>query len=151
MPTPKVEDTRSSAVANLTYIGNAESVSDFQQYHPNQYDPFTPILDRVLIRRVEEAQTSKLGLPDKFRQQTNKGEILGIGDLVKTNLKPGDRVLFGEYNAERFTKDGEELWLVREADIRGVERLVVFVPTLSKWERIKNLWLGYFHSLLGGF
>jgi len=90
----------------------------------SEYEPFTPINDRLLIRRVEDAPTSKLGLPEKYRQATNKGEILGVGELVKSNLRVGDRVLFGEYNAERFTKDNEELWIVREADIRGVERLV---------------------------
>ncbi len=119
MTTPNVEDTRT--------IPSGVQL--------NQYEPFTPILDRVLIRRLEDAPSSKLGLPDKYRQQTNKGEILGVGELVKSNLKVGDRCLFGEYSAEKFVKDNEELWLVREADIRGVERLILTDETISVWHQ----------------
>ena len=110
---------------------------------------FKPILDRVLVRRVQDEQVSKLGLPDKYRQQTNEGEVLSVGDFVvlgghvvpfirantwftrfltwlgfvlpTVGVQVGDRVLFGEYNAERFTQDGEELWIVRVQDIRGVK------------------------------
>jgi co-chaperonin GroES (HSP10) len=89
----------------------------------NQYEPFVPLNDRLLLRRVEDAPTTKLGLPDKFRQQTNKFEVISVGNLVRSGIKPGDLVLAGEYNSERFLKDNEELWIVREADIRGVERL----------------------------
>lgn len=117
--TPKVEDSRS--VPKYT---NPDTIDlEALGITPKQYEPFTPILDRVLIRRIEDTQKSKLGVPDKYRQHTNRGVIVGIGDLVKSNLKIGDIVLFGEYSAERFEKDGEELWLVREANIRGVERL----------------------------
>lgn len=111
----KVEDTRSSRIT-------LAEVSD--------YEPFKPILDRVLIRRVETATTSKLDMPDKYRQQTNEGEVLEVGDGVYIGgqtlpmpVKIGDLVLFGEYNAERFMKDGVELWLVRVQNIRGVKRL----------------------------
>lgn len=118
MTTPKVEDTRS-------IVSEPFRLPTPLQESLKKYEPFTPILDRVLIRRVEDAPTTKMGVPDKYRQQTNKGEILGLGELVKSKLGIGDLVLFGEYNAERFQKDGEELWLVREANIRGVERLKV--------------------------
>lgn len=111
--TLKVEDSRSATVY-------PEGVS--LVLNPVQYEPFTPLGDRVLLRRVEDEQKTKLGLPEKYRQQTNKGEIIAVGELV-TNLKPGDRVLFGEYTAERFQKDEEELWIVRYMFIRGVERV----------------------------
>lgn len=126
--TLKVEDTR-SIPEHIDYLKNPTGPSTdagvprrYKAPEP-QYDSFTPILDRVLIRRVEDVQKSKLGVPDKYRQHTNKGEVIGVGELVKSNLKRGDLVLFGEYSAERFEKDGEELWLVREANIRGVERI----------------------------
>lgn len=120
--TPKVEDSRTISITKEHFDNLVEDVH--KSVHNVLYEPFQPILDRVLIRRVEDAPTSKLGVPDKYRQQTNKGEVIAVGELVKSNLKSGDLVLFGEYNAERFVKDGEELWNVREADIRGVERLV---------------------------
>lgn len=115
MSTFQVEDSRLS--------------QQIQAKAESQYEPFRPILDRVLIRRVEDEQKSKLGLPEKYRQQTNKGLVLEVGDgvyiggaVLPMPVKPGDIVLFGEYNAERFEKDGEELWLVRVQMIRGVER-----------------------------
>jgi chaperonin GroES len=115
-----VEDHRSISITKQHF---EELVDGVRKSVENVlYEPFVPLGDRVLIRRVEDKQKSKLGLPDKYRQQTNKGEIVAVGELV-TNLKPGDRVLFGEYNAERFQKDDEELWIVRYQFIRGVERL----------------------------
>lgn len=92
------------------------------------YKGFSPILDRVLLRRVEDAPKEGVQLPSKYRQQTNKGEILAIGQhyvlgskvlALRTAVEVGDHVLFGEYSAERFILDGEELYLVRLAQIRG--------------------------------
>lgn len=117
---PKVEDNRSSLSASslsTKYPGKLSTPV------LNEYEPFAPLGDRILLRRVEEAQTNKLGVPDKYRQQTNKFEVLGVGELA-TTVKPGDHVLAGEYNAERFMDDdGQELWLVRIAMVRGVRRL----------------------------
>lgn len=97
------------------------------------YLPFRPLADRVLIRRIEADNTTTDGgllIPERYRQQSNKGEVVDVGQFYTTGglvfqipLAPGDRVLFGEYNAEKFLKDGEELLLVRFADIRGVEPL----------------------------
>lgn len=92
-----------------------------------------PILDRVLIRRIEEEKDGKIVIPEQYRQQSNKGEVVAIGDfvimggqkiLLSTIINVGDKVLFGEYNTEKVEADGEQLELVRVQDIRGVERHV---------------------------
>jgi co-chaperonin GroES (HSP10) len=110
-PHTKVEDARSIPTESL-------------------YEPFVPILDRILCRRVIEKQENGLTVPDKFRQHSHKMEVLAVGDGVFVGgkvhpmpVKPGDIVLGGEYNAERFVKDGEELWILRIQYVRGVERL----------------------------
>lgn len=134
--THKVEDSR-SIQEHLEYLKNpTEPSTDIGVPRPLtrkvEYEPFRPILDRVLIRRVEEEEKAGLGVPSKYRQQTNRGVVVAIGDFFVMGgltrdmafyLKIGDHVLFGEYNAEKFIKDDEELWLVRIQDIRGVERL----------------------------
>jgi chaperonin GroES len=91
---------------------------------------FKPILDRVLLRRIEEEDSSVIQTPDVFKQKSNKGEVIALGDFFQLGgnifpmqdfLNVGDVVLFGEFNVETFMKDGEEFLLVRIQDIRGVE------------------------------
>lgn len=93
--------------------------------------PFRPILDRVLLRRIEaEAAVDGFQVPEKYRQHSNLGEVIALGDgvvlgkewkLLTDFIHVGDVVLYGEYTAEAFEKDGETLWLVRIQDIRGVK------------------------------
>lgn len=93
--------------------------------------PFRPILDRVLLRRVEpEAVEDGFTVPERYRQHSNLGEVLALGDGVVLGkewkpltdfVKVGDVCLYGEYTAEALEKDGETLWIVRIQDIRGVK------------------------------
>lgn len=100
-----------------------------------EYEEFAPLLDRVLVRRIEaEAVVEGTGfvVPERYRQHTNRGEVVAIGQFVvmgnevielREFVQPGDIVLYGEYSAERFLKDDDVLWLVRLQDLRGVSRL----------------------------
>lgn len=98
-----------------------------------EYEPFKAIMDRVAIRRiVVETAPDGFIVPEKYRQHTNVGIVVSVGDFVlvggqkidlSTVLKPGDKVYFGEYNSEKFNLGDEELELVRVQFIRGVERL----------------------------
>ena len=129
------------------------------KFPEKQYEPFKPILDRVLIKRVQKIRTWRCWkmalcvtnctgfiIPAKYRQHSNVGVVLAVGDFVvmggvKTNLldiiKPGYRVLFGEYNAEKLKipdeqvqamcdaigaefEASEDLDVVRVQDIRGI-------------------------------
>ena len=85
--------------------------------------PFQTILDRVLVKRVIETKTTagRFIIPDKYQQQSHKGVVISIGELV-TQLQIGDIVLFGEYNPEKISLDGEELLVVSIHDIRGFQR-----------------------------
>jgi co-chaperonin GroES (HSP10) len=86
-----------------------------------------PILDRVLVRRIEKPQEGDIVIPEAYRQASRRGTVEAIGDFVvlggqafplSTFLSVGDIVQFGEYNAEPM-EDG--LVLVRIQDIRGKE------------------------------
>jgi len=91
------------------------------------FQRFKPLNDLVLVHRFEEDNSTTKGglvIAEKYRQQSNRGIIVSVSAGVKADLAPGDRVTFGIYNAETVNVDGEELLLIRENDIRGVEQLL---------------------------
>ena len=111
------------------------------KFPEKQYGNFTPILDRVLIKRVsddknmEKMEDGSLRnkstgfiIPAKYRQHSNVGVVLAVGDFVvmggvKTTLsdiiKPGYRVLFGEYNCEKLKVPDEQVEAM--CDAIGIE------------------------------
>lgn len=108
------------------------SVVDTRPDRTKTYEPFKPILDRILVRALPEQDESGFAVPKKYRQQTNRGEVVAVGDGVVLGgewhplmefVNVGDRVMYGEYTSEKFDRDAEELFIIRVQDIRGVERL----------------------------
>ena len=91
---------------------------------------FRPLHDRVVVRRVEEEETTKGGIiiPDTAKEKPMQGEVLAVGpgarndkgEVVPLDVKTGDRVLFGKWSGNEVTIDGEELAIMKEADIMGV-------------------------------
>ena len=91
---------------------------------------FTPLHDRVLVRRVQSDEKTKGGLiiPDSAKEKPAEGEIISTGEgarkdsgeLIAPSVKAGDRVLFGKWSGTEVTIDGEELLIMKESDIMGV-------------------------------
>ena len=91
---------------------------------------FSPLHDRVLLRRVEEENLTSGGIiiPDSAQEKPMEGEILAIGPgavdekgvRVPFDVKVGDRVLFGKWSGTETKIDGEELLIMKEADIMGI-------------------------------
>lgn len=91
---------------------------------------FTPLHDRILVRRVEEDDTVRSGIiiPDSAKEKPRKGEIIAAGKgkandegkVFPLDVKAGDRVLFGKYSGTEITIDGEELLIMREGDVLGM-------------------------------
>ena len=91
---------------------------------------FTPLHDRILVRRVEEASTSRGGIiiPDSAKDKPQEGEIISTGkgrtnDEGKTfplAVKEGDRVLFGKYSGTEIKIDGEEYIIMKEDEVLGI-------------------------------
>ena len=91
---------------------------------------FTPLHDRVLVRRVQSDEKTKGGLiiPDSAKEKPAEGEIISTGEgarkdsgeLIAPSVKAGDRVLFGKWSGTEVTIDGEELLIMKESDILGV-------------------------------
>ena len=91
---------------------------------------FTPLHDRVLVRRVESDEKTKGGLiiPDSAKEKPAEGEIISVGEgarkdsgeLIPMGVKAGDRILFGKWSGTEVTLDGEELLIMKEGDIMGI-------------------------------
>ena len=91
---------------------------------------FTPLHDRILIRRVEEAETTRGGLiiPDSAKDKPQEGEVISAGKgkiseegkVRPLDVKEGDRILFGKYSGNEIRIDGEELLIMREDEVLGV-------------------------------
>ena len=91
---------------------------------------FKPLLDRVVIRRIEEEKRTAGGLiiPDTAKEKPSQGIVIAVGPgghdddgkPVTMTLKEGDRVLFGKWSGTEIKLNGEELLIMRESDILGV-------------------------------
>lgn len=89
-----------------------------------------PLHDRVIVKRIEEKETTKGGIiiPDTAKEKPIEGEILAVGSgKVLDNgqkqaleVKEGDRVLFGKYAGTDIKIDGEEHLIMREDDIIAI-------------------------------
>ena len=91
---------------------------------------FTPLHDRVLVRRIQSDEKTKGGLiiPDSAKEKPSEGEVIACGpgarkdsgELIEMAVKAGDRILFGKWSGTEVTIDGEELLIMKESDILGV-------------------------------
>ena len=91
---------------------------------------FTPLHDRVLVRRVESDEKTKGGLiiPDNAKEKPAEGEIMAVGagardddgQRIALDVKVGDRILFGKWSGTEVTIDGDEMLIMKESDILGV-------------------------------
>jgi chaperonin GroES len=87
-----------------------------------------PLQDRVLVRRVEEEETTKGGIiiPDTAKEKPIEGIVVAVGSgksegegkkKVPLELKEGDRVLFSKYAGTEVRIEGEEHLIMKEEDI----------------------------------
>ena len=91
---------------------------------------FRPLHDRVVVKRIDAEQKTKGGIiiPDSAKEKPSQGEITAIGPggrdesgkLIPIDLKVGNRVLFGKWSGTEIKLDGEDLMIMKEADIMGV-------------------------------
>jgi chaperonin GroES len=91
---------------------------------------FTPLHDRILVRRVEEDETVRGGIiiPDSAKEKPQEGEVISVGKgksndegkVFPLDVKAGDHVLFGKYSGTEIKIDGEELLIMREEEVLGI-------------------------------
>ena len=88
-----------------------------------------PLADRVIIKMVEEEETTKGGiiLTGSAKEKPDVAEVLAVGPggvvdgkEVEMTVKVGDHVITSKYAGTQVKIDGEELTIVRQGDILAV-------------------------------
>ena len=90
----------------------------------------TPLHDRIVVRRIEESETTRGGIiiPDTAKDKPQEGEVISVGTgkigdngkVTPLAVKDGDRILFGKYSGTEVKIDGEELLIMREEEVLGI-------------------------------
>ena len=91
---------------------------------------FTPLHDRVLVRRTEGDEKTAGGLiiPESAKEKPAEGEVISVGEgarkdngeLIAMAVKAGDKILFGKWSGTEIKIDSEELMIMKESDILGI-------------------------------
>ena len=89
-----------------------------------------PLQDRILVKRVEEATTTKGGIiiPDTAKEKPAEGEVVAVGigrigedgKRIALEIKKGDKILFSKYGGTEVKIEGEEYLIMREDDVLGI-------------------------------
>jgi chaperonin GroES len=89
-----------------------------------------PLNDRILVKRLEEVNTTKGGIiiPDSAKEKPAEGKVIAVGNgrrgedgkRIPLEIKKDDRVLFGKYSGTEIKLDGEEYLILREDDVLGI-------------------------------
>jgi chaperonin GroES len=91
---------------------------------------FTPLHDRVVVRRLESEEKTAGGLiiPDSAKEKPAEGEVVSVGSVsrddsgnrIAMDVKAGDKVLFGKWSGTEVKIDNEDMLIMKESDILGI-------------------------------
>lgn len=88
-----------------------------------------PLFDKVVIKALEteEKTASGIVLPGSAQEKPQLAKVLAVGPggvidgkEIKMQVKAGDTVLYSKYAGSEFKIDGEEVVIVRQADILAI-------------------------------
>jgi chaperonin GroES len=89
-----------------------------------------PLQDRILVKRIDEEETTKGGIiiPDTAKEKPQEGKVIAVGKgkvqedgkLQPLDVKKGDKVLFSKYAGTEVNIEGDEHLIIREDDVLGV-------------------------------
>ena len=91
---------------------------------------FTPLHDRILVRRIEEGESIRGGIiiPDSAKEKPQQGEVISVGKgksndegkVFPLDVKAGDSILFGKYSGTEIKLDGDDFLIMREEEVLGI-------------------------------
>ena len=91
---------------------------------------FTPLHDRILVKRTEEGETMRgsIIIPDSAKEKPQQGEVIAVGkgksndkgETFPLDVKAGDTILFGKYSGTEIKLDGDEFLIMREEEVLGI-------------------------------
>ena len=89
-----------------------------------------PLQDRILVKRIDEEETTKGGIiiPDTAKEKPQEGKVIAVGNgkvtengkIQPLDVKRGDRILFSKYAGTEVNIEGNEHLIIREDDVLGV-------------------------------
>ena len=89
-----------------------------------------PLGPRVLVKRLEEEETSAGGIiiPDSAKEKPQEAEVITLGtggkdedgNEIKFTVKKKDKVLISKYGGTDIKIDGQDLLIVNESDILAI-------------------------------
>ena len=82
---------------------------------------FQPLGKRVLVKRVEEANTTASGIiiPDSATEKPSTGEVVAVSKEV-TVLEDGNKVIFGKYAGNEISIGADKFLVLEVDDIFGI-------------------------------
>ena len=90
----------------------------------------TPLYDRVVLKRMEPAETVKGGIiiPDTAKEKPMEAEVVAVGEgkfddngkRVALTVKAGDRILIGKYAGTEIKIDENEYLILREDEVLAI-------------------------------
>lgn len=91
---------------------------------------FTPLHDRVLIKRLDKESKTKSGIiiPDTAKEKPAEGIVIAVGSgqlsdsgtSISMTVKKDDKVLFAKWGGTEVKIDDEEYLVMKESDILGI-------------------------------
>ena len=88
-----------------------------------------PLFDKVVIKKIEAAQTTKAGiiLTSSAQEKPDVSEVVAVGPggivdgkEIKMVLSVGDKVITGKYSGTDVKIDGEEYTVISQSDVLAV-------------------------------
>ena len=89
-----------------------------------------PLHDRVLVQRLEDEEKTAGGIiiPDTTKEKPSQGKVLAVGPgprdeagkLQPLDVGKGNVVLFGKWSGTEVRIGGDDLLIMKEADILGI-------------------------------
>ena len=89
-----------------------------------------PLQDRILVKRVDEEETTSGGIiiPDTAKEKPQEGKVISVGpgktldsgQIAEPGVKAGDRILFSKYAGTDVDVDGDEHIIIREDDVLAI-------------------------------
>jgi chaperonin GroES len=86
-----------------------------------------PLGDRLIVQVVEEEEKTASGivLPDTAKEKPQRGKVVAVGDgklnednhRIPVDVTEGDEVLYSKYGGTDIVVEGEDLLVLREADV----------------------------------
>jgi chaperonin GroES len=82
---------------------------------------FKPLGERVLVKAVEESNTTASGIiiPDNAKEKPNRAEVVAVSTEVQ-NISVGDTVVYGKYAGTELVLEGTNYMVLEVSDILGV-------------------------------